>query len=238
MEYKRILVKVSGETLGGASPIDFSNVMTAAQSIKLLWEMGCRVGVVVGGGNIWRGRSSGAMDRSRADNIGMLATAMNSLALEQGLLDLNVPVKTLSAVPMELFMDSYSARAAHSALDEGKVVIFAGGTGSPFFSTDTAAALRAAQINADALLLAKNVDGIYTADPNTDPSARRYARISYDEVIRLNLKATDLTAISFCREYKIPMRLFAMDGVNGFAKAVSDKNCGTIVDSREGFELA
>lgn len=238
MKYERILVKVSGETLGGASPIDFNNVIKAAQSIKLLWKMGCRVGVVAGGGNIWRGRSSGTMDRSRADNIGMLATAMNSLALEQGLTDLNVPVKTLSAVPMELFMDSYSSRAAHSALDEGKVVIFAGGTGSPFFSTDTAAALRAAQINADALLLAKNVDGIYTADPNVDPNARRYARISYDEVIRLNLKATDLTAISFCREYKIPMRLFAMDGVNGFAKAVSDPSCGTIIDSREGFELA
>ena len=165
MKYRRILLKMSGEVLSGKTPIDFDNVMTAAGYIKALYDVGCQIGVVVGGGNMWRGRSSGAMDRSRADSIGMLATAMNSLALEQALIDLNIPVTVMSAVSMELFMDNYSARGANSALDEGKVVIFACGSGSPFFSTDTAAALRAAQIHADALLLAKAVDVIYTAHP-------------------------------------------------------------------------
>ncbi len=237
MKYRRILLKMSGEVLSGKTPIDFDNVMTAAGHIKALYDVGCQIGVVVGGGNMWRGRSSGAMDRSRADSIGMLATAMNSLALEQALIDLNIPVTVMSAVSMELFMDNYSARGANSALDEGKVVIFACGSGSPFFSTDTAAALRAAQIHADALLLAKAVDGIYTADPKLDPTAKRYSRVSYDVVIEKNLHATDLTAISFCREYSIPMVLFAMESDESFINAVNGVNAGTIVDSEPGFEL-
>lgn len=238
MKYRRILLKLSGEVLSGKTPIDFDNAMTAAGHIKALHDIGCEIGVVVGGGNMWRGRNGGSMDRNRADNIGMLATAMNSLALEQALIDLNVPVKVMSAVSMELFMDSYSARGANAALDEGKVVIFACGTGSPFFSTDTAAALRAAQIHADALLLAKAVDGIYTADPRQDPEAKRYLRVSYDEVINRNLHATDLTAISFCREYGIPMVLFAMESDKSFVDAVNGINAGTVVDGEAGFILA
>lgn len=238
MKYKRVLLKMSGEVLGGDSPIDFRNVTKAAEHIRTLRTAGCEIGVVVGGGNIWRGRSGGTMERSRADNIGMLATAMNSLALEQALIDIDVPVKVLSAVQMELFMDSYSARAANDALSEGKVVIFACGTGSPFFSTDTAAALRAAQIHADALLMAKNIDGIYTADPRLDSSARRYVRASYDEVIARELKATDLTAISFCREYSIPMVIFDMGSSENFISAINGENAGTLVDSTPGFELA
>lgn len=238
MKYKRVLLKMSGEVLSGKTPIDFENVMTAAGHIKILQEIGCQVGVVVGGGNMWRGRSGGSMDRNRADNMGMLATAMNALALEQALTDLNVPVRVMSAVPMDVFMDSYSARGANSALDNGEVVIFACGSGSPFFSTDTAAALRAAQIHADALLLAKAVDGIYTADPKVDAEAKRYVRVSYDTVIEKNLHATDLTAISFCREYSIPMILFAMQSDESFLDAVNGVNAGTIVDSEPGFELA
>lgn len=238
MKYNRILLKVSGEVLGGKTPIDFDNVLAAASHIKALHEHGCKIGVVVGGGNIWRGRSGGDMERSRADNIGMLATAANALALEQALIDVGVPVRVLSAVSMEMFADTYSAREALKTLDEGKVVIFACGTGCPYFSTDTAAALRAAQIHADALLLAKNVDGIYTADPNKDPSAKRYVRISYDEVIARNLKATDLTAISFCREYSIPIVCFDMRASENFIKAADGVNAGTVVDAREGFELA
>ena len=244
MKYERILLKVSGEVLSGKTPIDFDNVTAAAEHIKALHGAGCKIGVVVGGGNIWRGRSSGTMDRNRADNIGMLATAANALALEQALIDLSVPVRVLSAVSMEMFMDSYSAREANRSIDEGKVVIFACGTGAPFFSTDTAAALRAAQIHADALLLAKAVDGIYTADPKKDPAAKKYTRISYDEVIARNLKATDLTAISFCREYGLPIVLFPMNDSTGaassanFVAAANGVNLGTIVNAEPGFELA
>lgn len=244
MKYERILLKVSGEVLSGKTPIDFDNVMVAAGHIKALHDNGCKLGVVVGGGNIWRGRSSGTMDRNRADNIGMLATSCNALALEQALIDLNVPVRVLSAVSMEMFMDSYSAREANKSVDEGTVVIFACGTGAPFFSTDTAAALRAAQIHADALLLAKAVDGIYTADPKKDPTAKRYVRISYDEVIARNLKATDLTAISFCREYSLPIVLFPLNNPDGaassenFVAAANGVNAGTVVDAQPGFELA
>ena len=244
MKYERILLKVSGEVLSGKTPIDFDNVSATAEHIKALHDHGCQIGVVVGGGNIWRGRSSGTMDRNRADNIGMLATAANALALEQALIDLSVPVRVLSAVSMEMFMDSYSAREANRSIDEGKVVIFACGTGAPFFSTDTAAALRAAQIHADALLLAKAVDGIYTADPKKDPAAKKYTRISYDEVIARNLKATDLTAISFCREYGLPIVLFPMNDSTGaassanFVAAANGVNLGTIVNAEPGFELA
>lgn len=238
MKYKRILLKMSGEVLSGKTPIDFEKVASAAQHIKALYELGCQIGIVVGGGNIWRGRSGGTMERNRADNIGMLATAMNSLALEQALLDEAIPVRVMSAVNMELFMDTYSARGASTALDNGEVVIFACGSGSPFFSTDTAAALRAAQIHADALLLAKAVDGIYTADPKLDSSARRYSRVSYDTVIEKNLHATDMTAISFCREYSIPLVVFSMESDKNFIDAVNGVNAGTIVDFLPGYELA
>lgn len=170
MKYKRVLLKVSGEALSGKTPIDFEKATETALQIKALHDAGCLLGVVVGGGNIWRGRSGGTMDRSRADNIGMLATAMNALALEQALIDLNVPVRVLSAVSMDMFMDSYSAREANKSVDAGTVVIFACGSGAPFFSTDTASALRAAQIHADALLLAKMLTE-YT--PPTRMSVRR-----------------------------------------------------------------
>ena len=238
MKYERILLKISGEVLSGKSPIDFDNVTAAAEHIKALHDNGCKLGVVVGGGNIWRGRSSGSMERNRADNIGMLATACNSLALEQALVDLGVPVRVLSAVSMETFMDSYSAREANRSIDEGTVVIFACGTGSPFFTTDTAAALRAAQIHADAMLLAKNVDGIYTADPTKDPTAKRYARIGYDEVIARDLKATDITAICFARENHLPLLLFAMRSSENFVAAANGINVGTVVDDKPGFEFA
>lgn len=238
MKYKRIMLKLSGEVLSGKGPIDFDSALSIARSVKTLHDIGCQIGIVIGGGNIWRGRSGGDMDRNRADNIGMLATAMNSLTLEQAFIDLGVPVKVMSAVNMELFMDSYSARSANAAIDEGCIVIFACGTGSPFFSTDTAAALRAAQIHADALLLAKAVDGVYTADPKCDASARRYRHVSYDLVIEKNLHATDLTAISFCREFSIPMVLFSMESEDGFIQAVNGVNAGTVINDEPGCDFA
>jgi uridylate kinase len=164
----------------------------------------------VGGGNIIRGRDTGTQDRNRMDHMGMLATAINALALEDALCRLGVPARVLSAVAMERFCDSYSARAATRLLEEGYVVLFACGTGCPFFSTDTAAALRAAEIGADALLLAKNVDAVYSADPRRDPHAVRYTHLSYDRVIAENLQATDQTAITLCREQNIPIRVFAL----------------------------
>ena len=229
MKYKRVLLKVSGEALSGKTPIDFEKATETALQIKALHDAGCLLGVVVGGGNIWRGRSGGTMDRSRADNIGMLATAMNALALEQALIDLNVPVRVLSAVSMDMFMDSYSAREANKSVDAGTVVIFACGSGAPFFSTDTASALRAAQIHADALLLAKNVDGVYTADPKLDPEAKKIDSIEYIDILRDGLRVLDFTATSFSMENHIPILLFGLDDPENIIKAVTGEKIGTIV---------
>ena len=174
---------------------------------------GVQIGVVVGGGNIMRGRSAEGMERNRADHMGMLATAINALALSDALEQAGVPCTVLSAVEMERFCDTFTSRAAKSALDDGKIVVFACGSGCPFFSTDTAAALRAAEIAADALLLAKNVDAVYSADPKVDPTAVKYDRISYDRVVAENLQATDLTAITLCKEQRIPIRVFALEQI-------------------------
>ncbi len=228
--YKRVLLKMSGEVLGSdSSPIDASRVAEAARHIAALYNVGVQVGVVVGGGNIMRGRDGGSMDRNRADSIGMLATAINSLALEQALIDIHIPVRVLSAVNIELFMDTYSARLANVSLDNGEVVIFACGSGLPFFSTDTAAALRAAQIHADALLLAKNIDGIYTADPARDSSAVKLDRLTYKEVIDRGLRATDLTAMTLCADTNVPIVVFSMRDDSAFVRAVMGENVGTVI---------
>lgn len=230
LKYKRILLKMSGEVLGSdRAPVDSEKVMIAARHIKDLHDAGVEVGVVCGGGNIMRGRDSGSMDRNRADAIGMLATAINAMSLEQALIDLKVPVRVLSAVQIELFMDTYSARLANSALDSGDVVIFACGSGLPFFSTDTASALRAAQIHADAMLLAKNVDGVYSADPKKDPSAVKYDKLTYDEVIAKQLRATDLTAITLCRDTGMPIVVFSMEDDSAFVRAAAGENVGTVI---------
>ena len=230
IKYKRVLLKMSGEVLGSdKAPVDAGKVLDAAKHIKSLYDAGVQVGVVVGGGNIMRGRDSGSMDRNRADAVGMLATAVNALSLEQGLIDLGVPVRVLSAVEIELFMDTYSARLANKALDDGEVVIFACGSGLPFFSTDTAAALRAAQIHADALLLAKNIDGVYSADPKKDPSAVKFDTLTYDEVIARQLRATDLTAITLCRDTGMRIVVFSMEEDSAFLRAASGENVGTVI---------
>lgn len=230
LKYKRILLKMSGEVLGSKdAPVDPAKVAEAANHIKTLHDAGVQVGVVVGGGNIMRGRDGGTMDRNRADAIGMLSTAINALNLEQGLIDIGVPVRVLSAVQIELFMDTYSARLANSCLDNGEVVIFACGSGLPFFSTDTAAALRAAQIHADAMLLAKNVDGVYSADPKKDPNAVKYDTLTYDEVVSRQLRATDLTAITLCRETGMHIVVFSMEDDSAFVRACAGENVGTVI---------
>ena len=237
--YKRILLKISGEALMGENgPIGFEKVEKTAKSIAALADKGIEVGVVVGGGNIIRGRDAGQHDRgrdagqhdrNRRDHMGMLATAINALALQDAFEGLGKKAAVLSAVDMDRFCDSFSSRRAKELLSQKVIVIFACGSGCPFFSTDTAAALRAAEIGADALLLAKNVDAVYSADPKKDPNAVRYSHLSYEKVIRDNLKATDLTAITLCREQELPILCFALDRLE---EAVECENVGTLIDSK------
>lgn len=230
LKYKRVLLKMSGEVLGTeGSPVDSERVAVAAAHIKELYDAGVQVAVVLGGGNIMRGRSAVGVERNRADSIGMLATAINSLAMEQALIDLKVPVRVLSAIAIEAFMDTYSARLANKSLDNGEVVIFACGMGAPFFSTDTAASLRAAQIHADALLLAKNIDGVYSADPKVDKNAVKFDSLTYAEVVQKGLRATDLTAITLCGETKLPVIVFSMQDDGAFIRAVKGENVGTVI---------
>lgn len=226
--YKRVLLKISGEALSSEStPLCQETIEKTAADIAWIQKKGVAVGIVVGGGNILRGRSSGQMERNRADHMGMLATAINALALQDALERMGVPCSVLSAVDMPKFCDGYTARAARQRLSRGEVVIFACGTGCPFFSTDTGAALRAAETGAEVLLLAKNVDAVYSADPLLDPDAKPYARLSYDRVIADNLKATDLTAITLCREQRIPIHVFALSQI----RAIFDgAQMGTIID--------
>ncbi len=226
--YKRVLLKISGEALSSEStPLCQETIEKTAADIAWIQKKGVAVGIVVGGGNILRGRSSGQMERNRADHMGMLATAINALALQDALERMGVPCSVLSAVDMPKFCDGYTARAARQRLSRGEVIIFACGTGCPFFSTDTGAALRAAETGAEVLLLAKNVDAVYSADPLLDPDAKPYARLSYDRVIADNLKATDLTAITLCREQRIPIHVFALSQI----RAIFDgAQMGTIID--------
>ena len=231
LKYKRVSLTLSGEAMGGSDTVDFEAVERIAADIKTLNDAGVQVGVTIGGGNIWRGRSAGDMDRNKADQMGMLATVINSLAVQDCLLKLGVPAVVMSSIDMPRIADSYSSRAAHAALDAGKVVIFAGGSGLPFFSTDTAAALKAAEIGADAMLLAKNVDAIYSDDPKKNPNAIRYSHLTYDEVIERELKATDLTAITLCKEQNIPILAFAMADPDNVVKAVQGESIGTLIDN-------
>lgn len=229
LKYKRVSLKLSGEAMGGSDTVDFEAVERIAADIKALNDAGVQVGVTIGGGNIWRGRSAGDMDRNKADQMGMLATAINSLAMEAALRGLGVPCKVLSSLPMERVCDTFTSQRAEEAFAAGKVVLFACGSGLPFFSTDTAAALKAAETHADVLLLAKNVDAVYSADPNVVPDAERYSRLTYDEVIERDLKATDLTAITLCREQHIPILVFAMKEKGNILKAVQGEDIGTLI---------
>lgn len=230
IRYKRISLKLSGEALSGKGDVlDFAAVGKVARQLKLLWENGVEIGVTVGAGNIWRGRSAGEMDRNRADHMGMLATIINSLALQDALEKLGVPSVVMSSVEVPRFCESYTSRGALSALAAGKVLLFAAGSGLPFFSTDTAAALKAAEIKADALLLAKNVDGVYSADPRSDPSAVRYERLSYKEVVERELHATDLTSVTLCLEQKIPILVFSMKEEGSILRVVRGENVGTVI---------
>lgn len=232
--YHRVLLKISGEALSSeTAALCAETIDRTAATIAELHRRGVEIGIVVGGGNILRGRSASHMERNRADHMGMLATAINALALQDALEKLSVPCAVLSAIDMHRICAEYTARDAHRLLSEGVVVVFACGTGSPFFSTDTGASLRAAEIRADVLLLAKNIDAVYSADPRRDPSAVPYAHLTYDRVVAEHLQATDLTAITMCQEQHIPIHVFALDKI---LDVFDGKDMGTVIDDGLGVE--
>ncbi len=231
LAYKRILLKISGEVLGGGKGmgIDYDTVLNICSAVKECVDMGVEVGLVVGGGNFWRGRSSGDMDRTRADHIGMLATVMNSLALADALEHLKVPVRVQTAIAMQQIAEPYIRNRAVRHLEKGRVVIFGCGTGNPFFTTDTAAALRALEIDADIMFKATNVDGVYDKDPNKFEDAKKYDTLSFDEILSHDLRVMDGTAASLCRDNSIPILVFNLDDPQNIVKAIKGENVGTVV---------
>ena len=229
--YKRILLKLSGEALAGdkGTGLDFDKVLEICSSIKKCADLGTQIGIVVGGGNFWRGRSSGKMDRTRADHMGMLATVINALALADALEQLGVPVRVQTAIEMNKIAEPYIRNRAIRHLEKGRVVIFGCGTGNPFFSTDTGATLRAVEIDADIIFKATYVDGVYDSDPKTNPNAVKYDEISIEEVVAKKLAAMDLTASIMCMEQKMPMLVFALDEKDSIINTVHGKFTGTKV---------
>jgi uridylate kinase len=231
--YRRVLLKVSGEALMGEQPygIDPAVIDRIAADVLTVRDLGVEVALVVGGGNIFRGVSGAAdgIERATADYMGMLATVMNALAMQAALERLEVPTRVLSAIPMSAVCEPYVRRRAERHLERGRVVIFAAGTGNPFFTTDTAAALRASEMNCEALMKGTQVDGVYSADPNVDPNAERYNRLNYLEVLARDLNVMDASAVSLARENKIPIIVFSIHESGGFADVVSGKGAYTIV---------
>ena len=229
--YKRILLKLSGEVLAGkdGKGIDFDTVNSICAAVKECWEIGTEIGLVVGGGNFWRGRSSGEMDRTRADHMGMLATTMNSLALADALEQMGVDVRVQTAITMQQVAEPYIRNKAVRHLEKGRVVIFGCGTGNPFFSTDTAAALRAAEINAQIIFKATNVDGVYDKDPNKYSDAVKYDTLTHTEILKKGLAVMDSTAASLCRDNGISILVFNLADPQNIVKAVKGENIGTVV---------
>ena len=233
MKYKRILLKLSGEALLGNKQFGIDPMMLKlyADEIKKVTQKGVQVAVVIGGGNIFRGVAGGAagMDRATADYMGMLATMMNALALQDAMRHAGIEARVQSALRMDQVVEPYIRPRAIRQLEEGKVVIFAAGTGNPFFTTDTAAALRGSEIGAEVVLKATKVDGVYSADPKKDPSATRYSTISFDEAIGKNLQVMDATAFALCRDQKLPIRVFAINKPGALKRIVQGDDEGTLV---------
>ena len=231
--YKRVLLKLSGEALAGKERfgLDFEMMREVSEVIKACLELGVEVGIVVGGGNFWRGMKDGdgKMERSRADHMGMMATVMNALALADVLEQTGVEVRVQTAFEIRAIAEPYIRLKADKHLSRGRVVIFACGTGNPYFSTDTAAVLRAAEVGAEAILLAKNVDGVYSADPNLDPDAVKYDSITYDDVLSQHLAVMDSTATSLSMDNNIPVILFALEDPWNILRVIQGEHLGTIV---------
>ena len=230
-QYKRILLKISGEALAGNKHfgLDFDTVLDICRAIKQVTDMGTQVAIVVGGGNFWRGRTSGKMDRTRADHMGMLATVINSLAIADALEQLGVPVRVQTSIAMQQFAEPYIRNRAVRHLEKGRVIIIGCGTGNPFFTTDSAAALRAAEIDADIIFKATNVDGVYDSDPNINSNAKKYDNLSFLDVLNRELKVMDSTAASLCKDNNIPILVFNIKDPQNLVKAAIGENIGTIV---------
>ena len=236
-KYKRVLLKVSGEALGEKTEagdgfgLHFAKVNEVCAAIKECVEIGVQVGLVIGGGNFWRGvkNGSGKMQRSHADAMGMLATVMNAIAVADALEQHGLDARVLTAVEMHKFAEYFTRDTANRYLNEGKVVIFAAGTGNPYFSTDTGAVLRGVEIEADAILMAKNIDGIYSADPHKDPTAVKYDALTYNQVLEQGLKATDITAMALAMDNNIPMVCFGLAEENSILRVVRGEKIGTTV---------
>ena len=229
--YKRILIKISGEALAGKNKrgIDVKMLRKISDRICESYEMGIDISVVVGGGNFWRGRTSKGMDRTTADHMGMLATVINSLALQDAIEAKNVPTRVQSAIEMRQIAEPYIRRRAINHLEKRRIVIFACGTGNPYFSTDTAAALRAAEIGADVILLAKNIDGVYDSDPNINKKAKKYKEISFIEVLNKGLEVIDATAAALCKDNKIPIIVFGLNEPDNIKKIIQGQKIGTVI---------
>ena len=232
LAYKRVLLKLSGEALAGEKGfgIDNDTVLEIVTSVKKIMEMGVEVAIVVGGGNIFRGRSGENMDRTTADHMGMLATVINALALQSALENIGVDTRAQTAIEMKEIAEPYIRRRAMRHLEKGRVVIFGAGSGSPYFSTDTAAALRAAEVDAEVILLAKKVDGVYDSDPATNPDAVKFDKLTYLDVLNRDLKVMDSTATSLCKDNQIPIRVFSLEDPDNIIKVIKGENIGTIVE--------
>ena len=237
IKYKRILLKVSGEALGEKTAqgdgfgLDCGKIGEVAAAIKSCVDMGVQVGLVIGGGNFWRGvkNGSGKLQRSHADAMGMLATVMNAIAVADVLEQYGLDARVLTAVEMNKFAEYFTRDTANRDLNEGKVVLFAAGTGNPYVSTDTGAVLRGVEIEADAVLMAKNIDGIYSADPKKDPTAVKYDQLTYNQVLEQGLKATDVTAMALAMDNDMPMVCFGLAEENSIVRVVQGEKIGTTV---------
>ena len=233
-KYQRVVLKLSGEALAGNEGFGIKPpvIKEIIQEIKEVHELGVEMAIVVGGGNIWRGQIGAqmGMERAQADYMGMLATVMNALALQDTLENVGVPTRVQTSIEMRQIAEPYIRRKAERHLEKGRIVIFAGGTGNPFFSTDTCAALRASEINAEIILFGKTIDGVYDSDPKTNPNAKKYDEITFTEVLQKNLKVIDSTAASLCRDNHIPIRIFALRDAEDIVKAVAGESIGTIIN--------
>lgn len=230
-KYSRVLLKLSGESLAGDNHcgINFDTVLSICSSIKKCVDMGVEIGIVVGGGNFWRGRSSGKMDRTRADHMGMLATVINALGVCDALEQLGVDVRVQTAIEMQRIAEPYIRSRAIRHFEKGRVVVFGCGTGNPFFSTDTAAALRAAEIDADIIMKATMVDGVYDSDPRKNPDAVKYDKVSFQDVLNNNLAVMDSTAATLCKDNNIPILVFNIVNPDNIVDAICGKEIGTLV---------
>lgn len=231
-KYKRVLLKISGEALAGEKKVGLDDDMLnqVAAQVKGLREIGVEVAVVVGGGNFWRGRTSKAMDRATADYMGMLATVINSLALQSAFENMGIPTRVQTAIEMREVAEPYIRRRAMHHLEKGYVVIFGAGTGNPFFSTDTTAALRAAEIEADVILLAKKVDAVYDSDPNVNPDAKKFSKLTHQDLLEMGLGVMDSTAAALCMDNHIPIHVFGLDEPENVIKAAYGEDIGTIIE--------